>query len=295
MAEPPAEPAAGSQAEPPGTLDGLANAFEGAFRTVEAHLPTLVAALALLLLGWIAARLLRRLTLRLGHGVNALLLRQGRRTDPDRAARLGPPVLNLAGNIVFWLVILLFIALAARVAQLDLFTDWLDRVSAFVPTLVVGALIVLAGFLAGMLARDVVAAAMRSAGSQQGDRFGLVAQGAIFLAALVIGLDQVGIDVLFLTLLFALAAGGVFLSLALAFGLGAGAFVGNLLGANQAQRSIQPGETVRVGEHEGQVLEFTTSAVVLATEGGRLVIPGKVFQEETVLVVAAEVGDGDEP
>lgn len=294
MAEPPAEPTAGSQAEPPGTFDGLANAFNGAFRTVEEHLPNLVAALALLFLGWLVARLLRRLTLRFGHGINALLLRYGRHTDSDRPAHLGAPVLNLAGNVVFWLVILLVIALAARVAQLDLFTDWLDRVSAFVPTLVVGALIVLAGFLAGMLARDVVAAAMRSAGSQQGDRFGLVAQGAIFLAALVIGLDQIGIDVLFLTLLFALAAGGVFLSLALAFGLGAGAFVGNLLGANQAQRSIHPGETVRVGEHEGQVLEFTASAVVLATERGRLVIPGKVFQDEAVLVVATEAGDDDE-
>ncbi len=111
-----------------------------------------------------------------------------------------------------------------------------------------------------------------------------MAQGAVFLAKLVIGLDQVGIDVLFLTLLFALAVGGVFLSLALAFARGAGTFVSNLLGANLAQRAISPGETVRVGEHEGQIVEFTPAAVVLATESGRLVVPGRIFQEQGVLV-----------
>lgn len=280
-------------ADTAGPVDNFIRVFSAMPESVSEQLPGLAAAVLLLLLGWLAARLLRRLTLRLGHGINALLDRIGRSAAASGQVRLTSPVLKLAGDAVFWLTILIFIALAARAAQLHLFTDWLDRLSAFVPTLAVGALIVLAGFLAGALVRDVVTATMKSAGSKQGERFGLMAQGAVFLTAVVIGLDQIGIDVLFLTILFALAVAGVVLSLALAFGLGASAFVANLLGANQAQRTISPGETVRICGHEGEVIEFTSSGVILATEQGRLIIPGRTFQEEAALILAAEFDDSE--
>lgn len=269
-------------------LRNLRAALGEAWRSFLDALPELGAALLLLLAGWIVARIVRALTLRLGGGVNRFLAGFGRMTHAKKRPQLSGAVLALIGNVAFWVIILLFVTLAARALGLALFTEWLDRIVAWLPTLLAGGLILLAGYYVSVVARDVVTAALESAHSPQAELFGLIAQAAIFLAAIVIGLDQVGIDITFLTTVFAIVVGGLLLSLALAFGLGATSFVGNLLGAQQLQRLLEPGQTVRIHGVEGQVIEFTPTSVILATDEGRLSVPAKLFQEEATLIVADE-------
>jgi uncharacterized membrane protein YjjP (DUF1212 family) len=110
----------------------------------------------------------------------------------------------------------------------------------------------------------------------------------VFLAGLVIGLDQVGIDITFLTILFAIVVGGLLLSVALAFGFGARDLVANLIGAQQLARLLELGQVARIDGIEGQVLELTPTSVILSTDEGRMAIPAKRFQEAAVLIVTAE-------
>lgn len=270
------------------SLQTLQATLADAYRSFIEYLPHFLAAVLLLLAGWLVARLLRHVCIRLAGGLNSALLRIGRWSRAKRRLTLTNAARTLIGNVVFWLVILLFVAMAARVARLDLFTSWLDRIVAWLPTLLAGGFIVLAGWFVSTLVRDVVSAALTSAGSSQGELFGRVAQGAIFLAALVIGLDQVGIDITFLTILFAIVVGGLLLSLALAFGLGARDLIANLVGAQQLARLLDPGQVVRIDGVEGQVLELTPTSVVLATDDGRMAIPAKRFQEMSVLIVTVD-------
>ncbi len=268
-----------------GNFDSLK--AETALREIVAYLPWLAGAILLLVIGWIVARLMRAATLRLGAGLNAFLARFRRRGAAGRPLKLSPALLKLIGNVVFWLVLLVTIALAARLARLDLFTTWLDRIVAYLPSLLAGGLILLVGYLVSTAARDLVTTALDSAGSEQSDFFGFLAQGAIFLAALVIGLDQIGVDVTMLTILFAVIVGGLLLCLALAFGLGARSFVANLIGAHQLRAHLAPGQHARIGEHEGQVIELTPTTVILATDHGRVTIPAKLFQEEVTVIAGA--------
>jgi hypothetical protein len=258
-------------------LDGL-EAFAG-------YLPYLLGALTLFVVGWLAARLLRALFMRVGTGLNKLL---DRVVQPlgARRLRLAQPIITLIGNVVFWVVVLIFAATAARVGRLDAFTAWLDRIVAYLPTLLAGGLIALAGYLVSTLIRDVVSATVASTGSGQADLFGFIAQSAVFLSAVVIGLDQIGIDVTLLITLLGIVVGGSLLGIVFAFGFGARTFVGNLIAAQQLRQILEPGTVVRVAEEEGQVLEITPTSIVLVGAKGRLMVPAKVFQEETTLIVA---------
>lgn len=273
------------------SLQGMQDTLADAYRAFIGYLPHLAAAVLLLLAGWLAARLVRSVCIRLAGGLNSLLARISRWSPGRRVIALTPGARVLIGNVAFWLVILLFVAMAARVAGLELFTTWLDRIVAWLPTLLAGALIVLAGYFVSTLVRDLVAATLESAGSPQSELFGRVAQTTIFLAAMVIGLDQVGIDITFLTTLFAIVVGGLLLSLALAFGLGARDLVANLIGAQQLQRLLEPGQNARIDDTEGQILELTATSVILATREGRLAIPAKRFQETATLILTAEDDD----
>jgi hypothetical protein len=258
-------------------LDGL-EAF-------ASYLPYLLGALTLFVVGWLVARLLRALFMRLGAGLNKLL---DRVVQPlgARRLKLAQPIIALIGNVIFWVVVLIFAATAARVGRLDAFTAWLDRIVAYLPTLLAGGLIALAGYLVSTLIRDVVSATVASTGSGQADLFGFIAQSAVFLSAVVIGLDQIGIDVTLLITLLGIVVGGSLLGIVFAFGFGARTFVGNLIAAQQLRQVIEPGTVVRVAEEEGQVLEITPTSIVLVGAKGRLMVPAKVFQEQTTLIVA---------
>jgi hypothetical protein len=258
-------------------LDGL-EGFAG-------YLPYLLGALTLVVVGWLAARLLRALFMRLGAALNRLL---DRVVQPlgARRLRLAQPIVTLIGNVIFWVVVLIFAATAARVGRLEAFTAWLDRIVAYLPTLLAGGLIALAGYLVSTLIRDVVSATVASTGSSQADLFGFIAQSAVFLSAVVIGLDQIGIDVTLLITLLGIVVGGSLLGIVFAFGFGARTFVGNLIAAQQLRQILEPGTVVRVAEEEGQVLEITPTSIVLVGAKGRLLVPAKVFQEQTTLIVA---------
>jgi hypothetical protein len=258
-------------------LDGL-EAFAG-------YLPYLLGAVTLFVIGWLVARLLRALFMRVGAGLNKLL---DRVVQPLGARRLtlAQPIITLIGNVIFWVVVLIFAATAARVGRLDAFTAWLDRIVTYLPTLLAGGLIALAGYLVSTLIRDVVSATVASTGSGQADLFGFIAQSAVFLSAVVIGLDQIGIDVTLLITLLGIVVGGSLLGIVFAFGFGARTFVGNLIAAQQLRQILEPGTVVRVADEEGQVLEITPTSIVLVGAKGRLMVPAKVFQEQTTLIVA---------
>ncbi|CAN5336044.1 hypothetical protein BH24PSE2_BH24PSE2_24430 [soil metagenome] len=269
-------------------LRSARNTFYEALHSFIEYLPYLLAALLLLLIGWLVARLIRSACRRLGTALNRVLTRISRWSRTGRSLRLSPAAAALIGNVAFWLVILLFVAMAARVARLELFTLWLDRIVAYLPTLIAGGLILLAGWFVSVLARDVVTAASEATSPGQSALFGLIAQSAIFLAAIVIGLDQIGIDVTFLIILLGILASGLLLSLALAFGLGARALVANLLGAQQLGGLLEKGQIARIAGIEGRVLDVTPTTVVLAVDEGTLSVPAKTFQEQATLIVGAQ-------
>ena len=162
----------------------------------------------------------------------------------------------------------------------------------YLPTLLAGGLIILVGLLISALARDLTSAAVASAGFPHADLFGASVQAAILLTALVLGINQIGIDVTLLITLIAIMVAAVVGSLSLAFALGARSFVGNLIGSHYLQQHYQPGQRAKMGWVEGEILELTPVSVVLATNEGRVIVPAKIFSDETTTLVTEGSSDG---
>ncbi len=254
------------------------------------YLPVLLGAILILLLGWLAARLFRSAGVRLALWLNGFF---DRRFGPERARhlKLSNTGVKLLGNLTFWLIILFFVTAAARMLGLEAFSTWLDRVVAYLPTLLAGGLIILVGVLISALARDLTFATIASAGVPHAELFGRGVQSAILVTALVLGINQVGIDVTLLVTLIGILVGALAGSLALAFALGARSFVGNLIGAHYLQQHFKPGQQARIGEVEGEILELTPVSVILATENGRAIVPAKAFSDATTLLFTEAHGD----
>jgi len=243
----------------------------------------------LIIVGWLAARFSRILTLRLitllDGAIQRLFQHRGA-TAPPSALASG----RVIGELVFWVVMLFFLTAAMHILGVETFTAWMHRVLGYLPTLVVGALIILAGFLVSSLARDiVVAAAPLESPSRR--LLGRATQIIILVTAVVIGADQIGININFVVIITAVILATLLSGVALALSLGSRSYVANLIGIRYMREIYRVGQRLRIGEHEGRVLEFTATAVILETAAGRTIVPGKTFNEMPSVLLVDEAGN----
>lgn len=251
---------------------------------LRAYLPVLLASLGLLLTGWLIALLLRGITGRLLGGVYRLI-KNRRLRDDMKETGLDQMAPDWIARLVFWIVFSLFIVAAIEKMGLPVLSNLLSGFAFYLPNLLAAVLIVLAGILAGHIARGAVSKVSASAGVAQGELLGRFAQVSIVSVAILVGVDQVGIDIQFLVIVIVILIGSVFGGMALAFGLGARTVVGNLLASHYLGQIYQIGQTVEIDGVRGRILEWTPTAVILDTAEGRTMIPAGQFGDRRSVLI----------
>ena len=253
--------------------------------------PSLAIALLILIAGWLAARLTRAAVRRLANAANGLLDRTFR-YGAMASVRFSPGAMAVLGELAFWLVVLVALTLAARVAGFAALTAWIGLIGIYLPDLLIGAGLIVIGYVLSSLVGEQVTTTARAAKVTQSALFGRLAQFAVFLTALVIGLNQMGVDVTILIALFVVIAGAGFAGFSIAFGLGARDFVSNLIGARTARRELIMGHTIRIGEIEGQLLEVTGTHIALDTAEGRTLVPSRQIDLVSVVMATPDFEGG---
>jgi small-conductance mechanosensitive channel len=267
----------------------LQDALSHVASRIAEHLPNLLGALGLLILGWLVARVLRGIAVRAMHVLEVLLHRLSRgqiaRSIPSGSA-------EIVAGILFWVVILFFAAAATQVLGMAAFASWLQGLVTYLPTLMAGALIIIVGVLMAGLARDLSVAALSAFPEHQRLLLGRIVQGTVLVTAVAVGADQIGVRITFLIILAAVVMSAIVGGIALAVSLGSRAYIANLIGAHHLQQAFGVGQRVRIGELEGRILELTAVSIVLETEQGRVNVPAKVYNEAPIVLIAPKAGDG---
>ena len=272
-------------------LQALGDRITNLGAQIIAHIPELVAAILIILVGWLIGRSLRRVTTALGERVYRRLERADRAPDTDVAPR-SSIVLRLVGNIVLLSTVLFFATIAVEVAGLHAAVAWLGRFVQYLPNLLTGLFIIVAGYLLSGVVRVFVSDALASASVSQRVPLARVAQSITIIAAVVVGIDQMGVRVALITTMISIVLAGFLAGLALAFGLGARSLVANLVGAHHARRYIRPGERARIGDFTGEVIELTPTGIVLASDAGRIHVPASRFHDDAMIVSTPDQANG---
>lgn len=197
--------------------DTLKRFFDNAMQ----FLPTLLAALVIIAIGWLLAWALRSIVRRVlvaarfdrfsaNAGMTQLLTRADITTAPS----------ELASRFVFWLVMLVFLLSGVSALGMEVFNQLIGEFFLYLPKLFAALLILLIGFLVGnFLSRAVLLAAVNANFASPHVVSGVVRY-LIAILAFAMALDQLQIARGIVTAAFAIAFGAVMLGLAIAFGLG---------------------------------------------------------------------------
>ncbi len=201
--------------------------FGDTFASLVTYLPVVLTALAVFTIGWLLAILLRGLVRRALESMDWLFARLMPRSA-GRSETLTRATSRAISTVVFWIVLLVFAASALRILGGSLFETWTENLLAYLPSAIGGVIIIVIGFTGGTLARHILEQASVGLGVGQSSLLGRFAQAVIVISCVVIGIDQLGVNVNFLIQLTTVTAAAVFGGIALVFALGTRQHLANL-------------------------------------------------------------------
>jgi small-conductance mechanosensitive channel len=245
----------------------LATILDRAGEGLGGFLPRLAGALVLLVVGWLAVALIRRVLARLlrAAGLDAVGERIGAN---DVLARfgLGRSLTSvIAGAVrIGLLVVVVFAALS--LLGLEFLSDSLNAGILFLPRLLVAMVLLLAGVLLAEVARrqvDRLAEQMDLPGP-----LGLLVEVAVVAVFSVTALAELGVPVSVLLLIVAIVLAGIALTFALAFGIGGQAMAREVSARRYVEGQYDVGQDVSVAGVRGRISAIDATCTVLETSGG---------------------------
>ncbi|MCB9012286.1 MAG: mechanosensitive ion channel [Actinobacteria bacterium] len=251
---------------------------------VGAFIPRLVAALVLLIIGIIVARVVSKAARRglTAAGLDRMADNWGVHDATERVG-LGRSLSATVAAVVRAIILFVTVLVAVSLLGVPALEQSMNEAILFLPRLVVALVILMLGLVAGNSARDRVDRLSRQMDLGAGP--GVATMIGVLAIAVIIAATQVGIPTMFLIALAITVLAGVVLTAALAIGLGARGVVAQLAAGRYLGDGIAKGRRLTVGDVEGEVVQQEGSGVVIRTDDGRLVrIPNRRLLESIVEV-----------
>lgn len=255
---------------------------------IAEFLPNLLLAIALLVGGHFVAKIIAnacaRLLARLGldrlaetTGLLSAFSNNGVQATPSR----------ILAKILYWLIFLTFIISASDALGLERVASTIDHFVLYLPKVISALVLLLIGlFIAGFI-RTAIEAALGSMNLGYEKSIGNIVYALIVLIVVSLSINQLEIntDLLNQVVIIFLTAGAG--ALALAMGLGTKEVAGNVVAGVYAREIFEPGNRIKVDDVSGEVLEITSTALVLQTEDGKkITIPNAVLIEKQVEILS---------
>ncbi len=245
-------------------------------------LPKLILGLFVLFIGYLVARLVRYLVSRfigyLDRVINKNL--SGQQVQVNLSSSK-----TFIAKAFFWIIFFFTITLFTEILGLPVITSWLAGLGDYLPRLLAGLVVVFFGIIFGRLASDLVKSRTFKSGIYSTAMLGRILNYTILVISIIIAINQVGIDISFLTSLTYILVGALLFGAALAFGIGAKASVNNILASYYITRNYAEGNLIRIGEHEGRIIKISSTSVFLETDSGQVIIPAKEFSEQKSILI----------
>ena len=219
-------------------------------------IPKVIGFLAILLIGWIVAGALA--------GVVARLLRAAHFNDLAQRSGFSGFVQNMglhtdaAGLIattVRWFVRLIVLVVAFDALGLPAVSQVLQQLLLWLPNLIVALMVLVIGGLAANALHGLVRGATAQAGLGNPDLLANIARGAVWVFAIVVAVNQIGIATTLVNTLLMGVVGALSLALGLAFGLGGRETAGAIVSRWYRSSQQQAPQIARAADAAGQEVQ----------------------------------------
>lgn len=199
----------------------LITSLRATWEQVVAVIPSVLTAVLLLLLGWLIARVARRLSMRFFRwmkidavaeniGIEGFLVQGG----------VEFTTVTLLGGLIYWAILFLTFVALLNMLAIPAGTTLLERIILFVPNVVVAVIVLIFGGVVARFVGSVTYTYLSNVGSKGAALIAAIARYAILGFVVAMAVEQLALRSEILVSGFQIAFGALCLALALAFGLG---------------------------------------------------------------------------
>lgn len=194
------------------------------------YLPQILGALLILIVGWIVAKVIRRIVIKALKVIRFDVLTEKSGVDKFLAeGGIRLKASGVLGALVYWMLILIIFLAAANSLGLQVASELLNQVVLYIPNVIVATIILIVGSFLAKFIQGVLLVYLKNVGVAGAKNMSAIAQYAILTFVISISLGQLGIGRELIASAFQIAFGAFCLALALAFGLGARGWAANVL------------------------------------------------------------------
>jgi hypothetical protein len=201
--------------------EAILTSLAGAMAVFFSAIPKVLAFAVILVVGWFVAGLVARLVAGLLRRVrfNELATRSGFAGFVDNIG-VQTDSAGFLASVAKWFIRLIVLVVAFDALGLPAVSDVLRQLLLWLPNLAVGLVVLVIGGLLANAAAGLVRGATASAGFRHPELMANVARGAIWVFAIIVAVNQLGIAQTLVNTLFMGAVALAVIALGLAFGLG---------------------------------------------------------------------------
>lgn len=199
----------------------LITSLRATWDQIVAVIPSILTAILLLLLGWLIARVTRRLSIRLFRwmkvdtvaenvGIEGFLMQGG----------VEFTTVTLLGGLIYWAILFLTFVALLNMLAVPAGTELLQRIILFVPNVAVAVIVLIFGGVVSRFVGSVTYTYLNNVGSAGASVIAAIARYTMLGFVVAMAVEQLAFKSEILVSGFQIAFGALCLALALAFGLG---------------------------------------------------------------------------
>lgn len=193
-------------------------------------------------------------------------------------------VSEILGLLIFWLMVLLTLVIAADILELEQVSEGLGAITNYIPQIIAAILIIIVGMLVAKFLQMLAVQTLSKTGVMYSKFVGKTVQIVILVFVFAAAFDQLGFNFseLFSNILLIVAAFVLIIGLGLPFG--ARTTIDNLIACQQLKRQLPIGARVEIENISGTVKGFTLTSVLLDAHGKTVVYPSAAFFQQKYTV-----------
>jgi hypothetical protein len=246
-------------------------------------LPNLVGALAVLLIGWILAKLVARLLKKFlkAIGIDKLAEKLNQIEVVYKSnIRMVPS--NMLSKILYYLMLFIFIMAATEVLGMKAISDLMTSFMNYIPKLLMALLVLIIGVVLADMLKKAVLTACESLAIPASKLISNVAFYFLFLNVIMISLKQADLQTDFIENNISIVLAGVVLAFALGYGIASKGLMASMLSSFYNKEKIAIGQTIKIDDTVGTVKNIEGTTFTLETEDREIIIPLSKLMSEKV-------------
>lgn len=267
----------------PNITEILLNTFNTLVSQFVEFTPRVIGSIIILIIGYLVAKSLKVLLFqvlgrigldRFGERLNEIAIIKKLKTEIKLS--------RIVARISYYYVLLIFLAFAADTLGVDTITNMVLSLVAFVPKLIIGAVILQIGIMLSDFVRTSIVTICKSFNIVSARLIGNIVFIFFLFITFITAMGHIGIETTLLQSSFILIIGGVFAAFGLGYGLASKDVLANIISSFYSCKNFSIGQLIRIGDVKGVISKMDNTTITIVNGTTTTIVPQQLFQTSKV-------------